>query len=233
MPQSRVSIYLIKGGSPFVDSTQTSRLPFWEMGLNLRCNFSTSRSQTVGATQEQIAKIQDILQQMDEHLQKPASENRRAPRLNVRAAMTVMLLSSAGPTPVQVFSRNLSVSGIAFVSRRMFAKEERVAVMLKIPKLPAKLILSRITFGRYVNNGLYEMGAEFLECISDPRGQGTIPKQWLLTAVLQPKAPPAPLPPASPGPPTPPAAAAKAEPAAPAGSPAVGVGVAEPSAAPA
>ena len=142
----------------------------------------------MGQSQEQIARIQEILRQMDEHLQSPSSDNRSAPRVNVRTPMTVNFLSGAGASPVDVFTRNLSISGIGFVSRRMFRTEERVAISLKIPKLPAKMILARITFGRYINNGLYETGAEFLECIADARGSGTVPKQWLTSVVYQPKA---------------------------------------------
>jgi len=143
-------------------------------------------------SQEQLAKIQGIFRELDEHLQTPESDNRRAPRINVRTPMTVMLLTGAGAMPVEIFSRNLSVSGIGFVSKKMFNKEERIAVCLRIPRLPSKLILSRITFGRYVNAGHYEMGAEFLECISDPKDKGTVPRQWLTTSYLHPVAPPAP-----------------------------------------
>ena len=141
----------------------------------------------MNVSQEHFLKIQELFRQLDEHLKTPSTDNRHAPRLNVRTPLTVMLLTGAGAIPVEIFSRNLSDTRIGFVSRRMFTKEERIAVALKIPKLPAKLILSRITFGRYVNAGHYEMGAEFLECISDPKGNASVPRQWLVTSYLQPK----------------------------------------------
>ena len=74
----------------------------------------------MNVSQDHLAKVQEIFRQLDEHLQTPKSDNRRAPRINVRSPMTVSLLSGAGAVPVEIFSRNLSVSGIGFVSRRMF-----------------------------------------------------------------------------------------------------------------
>lgn len=136
----------------------------------------------MSVTQEQLGKVNDILQQLDERLQNPATENRRAPRVAVRLPMTVILLSATAPSPIGVFSRNISQSGLGFVSRRLFSREERIAISLHIPKLPSKLIFARVTFGRYVSAGLYEMGAEFLESVSDPKGEAHIPSHWLTAA---------------------------------------------------
>ena len=137
-------------------------------------------------SQEQLDKVTDIIAQLDEQLLESDKENRRhLPRITLRMQMTIILLTGINPTPVTVFSRNISASGMGFVCRRMFRPEERVAIPLRVPKVPAKLVLARTTFGRYIGAGFYEMGVEFLECVADARGDSgvsRIPNHWLLGA---------------------------------------------------
>jgi len=133
------------------------------------------------ATTEQLAKVQTILQHLD-HAQ-PASDaenRRRAPRVTVRLTMNVIVLGVVNPAPVCIHSRNFSVSGIGFVSRRLFKSGERIVIQLRGKALPPKLILARITFSRYASGGHYEMGAEFLESLPD-LGNTRIPSHWLLS----------------------------------------------------
>lgn len=136
-------------------------------------------------SQEQLDKIVEIVSSLDGHLLEADKENRRRlPRVAMRTQLTVTLLTGIAPTSVDVMTRNISSSGLGFVCRRMFRSDERIAVLLRIPKVPPKLILGRVTFGRYIKGGWYEMGAEFLECISDARGSSAghpaIPNHWLL-----------------------------------------------------
>jgi len=155
------------------------------MPVRKRCRRPAQESALI-TSQEQLGKITDIIAQLDEQLQHPDNDNRRRqPRIAMRTQMTIILLSGINPSPVAVFSRNISASGMGFVCRRMFRPEERIAIPLRVPKLPAKLVLARTTFGRYIGSGFYEMGAEFLECVSDLHGEnGTsrIPNHWLLGA---------------------------------------------------
>jgi hypothetical protein len=132
------------------------------------------------ATHEQLARVQSILLHLDAR-QKHAHDNRRrAPRVIVQMPLAVVVLGVVNPAPVQIYSRNLSVSGIGFVSRRLFKPAERIVVYLRAEKLPSKLLLARITFGRYAGGGYYEMGAEFLESVPD-KGHTRIPDHWLLS----------------------------------------------------
>ena len=140
------------------------------------------------ASNEQLNKVQAILQQLDYAQAHGGDDNRRrAARVNVRMPMAAVILGGVNPAPVQIYSRNLSVSGIGFVSRRMFKREERVVIRLNVNNLAKKLILARVTFARYVTGGIYEVGAEFLECVQD-KGQN-IPSHWLLTGLPKGKSP--------------------------------------------
>jgi hypothetical protein len=121
----------------------------------------------------------EIIEQLDQLPARDAENRRKSPRVPFHLAMRITLLTGIAPAPVEVFSRNISLAGLGFVSRRMFRREERIVVLLRFPKMPPKLILARITFGRYISGGLYEMGSEFLECVSDPKNPGLIPSHWL------------------------------------------------------
>jgi len=129
-------------------------------------------------TQEQFQKVRALLDQLDHHTPSDLANRRRAPRLPVRMATTLTLLTSPQPTKIDIFTRNFSMSGFGFASRRMFRSDERVVIFLEFPNGPSKLVLSRVTFARYIRNGLYEMGTEFLECVSNPKDPGTFPSHW-------------------------------------------------------
>ena len=133
-------------------------------------------------TQEQVTKVSVILTRLDAQLPTPKQNRRHASRLTLRMPLQVLLLSSTGdriPTPVDIFTRNISPSGMGFVCRRMFTADERIVVALHLDKVPPRLLLARVTFSRYVRGGLYEMGAEFLACIADPSRAARIPLTWL------------------------------------------------------
>ena len=134
--------------------------------------------ENMSASQEQFQKIRDVLEQLDQLPNTDMENRRKSPRISIHTTMAVSLLSSNAPTTVEVYTRNISLAGFGFVSRRMFRKDERIALLLTFPSLPSKLILARITFVRYISNGLYEMGSEFLECVTDPKLPVKIPSHW-------------------------------------------------------
>ncbi len=140
----------------------------------------TGSAPLLHSTQDQLARLKDILMRLDEHLNADDKENRRRlPRVALRMSLSISLITGSEPTPVEIFTRNVSGSGMGFVSRRLFRGDERIVVPFRIPKLPHKLVLARITFGRYLQSGLYEMGSEFLEAAADSRGKSQIPLAWI------------------------------------------------------
>ena len=134
-------------------------------------------------TQENLLKLKDILQQLDERVTATDVKNRRgAQRIAIHTELSVLLLTGMTPSTVEAFSRNISVSGIGFVSKRMFRRDEYISVPLRFANLPGKLILAKITFGRYLRAGLYEMGAEFHETVSNAKGNARLPDHWITLA---------------------------------------------------
>jgi hypothetical protein len=137
------------------------------------------------ATVEQLEKVNGILQQLDHATTQKTAENRRqAPRVNVRLPLEAFLLGPTSRTPIQIFTRNLSVSGVGFVSRRLFKDQERIAIRLRVKNMATKLCLARVTFGRYLSAGMHEMGAEFLECVKDT-GHTPIPRHWMVHTIAR------------------------------------------------
>lgn len=132
------------------------------------------------ATTEQIARIEEILRLLDQQRIDASANRRRAQRVNIHAALTAMVLAeSGGDATLKIYSRNISTSGIGFVSRRMCKKGERLALSFDLPGKPHKLVLAKVTFCRYVRAGLYDAGAEFIECISGEIGRKGIPGHWM------------------------------------------------------
>ena len=132
----------------------------------------------MATSQDQFQKVRVLLDQLDHNTPADMANRRRAPRLPVRMATTLTLLSGTVPVKIDIFTRNFSMSGFGFASRRMFRSDERVALFLQFSTGHSKLILARVTFGRYIRGGLYEMGTEFLECVSNPKNPSTFPSHW-------------------------------------------------------
>jgi hypothetical protein len=130
---------------------------------------------------EQRSQIHAILESLDRG-NAGASQNRRAaPRLPIRMGLPAIVLLGAGAVaaaPVRIYTRNISRSGVGFVSRRMFKPNERLALSFQLPGHPPKIVLAQITFARYLRDALYESGARFLEAIADTAGLENIPAHW-------------------------------------------------------
>jgi hypothetical protein len=129
-------------------------------------------------TVDQVGQIHAILESLDKLSAQRETENRRrSQRLTVRLGLSATVLGGPAGAPMRIYTRNLSRSGMGFVSRRLFRKEERLAVLLKVQG-QGKLVLAEITFCRYVRRGLYESGARFLEAVKEGEGEGQVPAHW-------------------------------------------------------
>jgi hypothetical protein len=127
---------------------------------------------------DQVSRVEDILRQLDQAPgSKPSKNRRRAARINIRTSLEATVLCNTGNLRVTIYTRNISTAGIGFVGRRVWKVGERVALSFNLPEKPVKLVLCKITFCRYVRSGLYEAGAQFLECRVSP-DDGKVPSEW-------------------------------------------------------
>jgi hypothetical protein len=128
---------------------------------------------------EQLSKIQLLVQQLDgTHPPQDVENRRHSPRLTMRVPLALILLSVPQPTPLPIYSRNLSVSGIGFIVRRFIEPRERIAVRLNFKGIAPTMILAQVTFCRYVKAGLYDAGAEFIEAVKESAAF-RIPNHWM------------------------------------------------------
>lgn len=138
-------------------------------------------------TQDQKTRIEEILRILDQNPASAELENRRqSVRVKVRTNLTTRVLSTPGHPTLPIHTRNISTSGIGFVTRRPFRKGELVAIELYLVSKLSKLILAETTFSRYVRDGLYEVGCRFREAISREeaeRGMEGIPRRWVEAAM--------------------------------------------------
>ena len=135
------------------------------------------------ATSEQLTHVRDILAQLDRQPEPSQANRRKKPRINIRMALTMTALSATSRPTIQVFSRNISTAGIGFVGRRPFKSGEYLALEFQIPDHPAKLVLTQVTFCRYVKSAIYEVGVAFIEAITlDGSLVDPIPPHWMQIA---------------------------------------------------
>lgn len=131
------------------------------------------------ATVEQLAQVQEILAQLDRQSRPDQTNRRKTARLTVRMPLDMIVLSNSAHPTLEVFTRNISTAGIGFVSRRLFKNGEYLTLEFSIPGSPPKLVLTHVTFCRYIKAGLYEVGAAFIEAVAvNPALIDPIPPHW-------------------------------------------------------
>ncbi len=141
-------------------------------------------------TAEQLSQVREILAQLDRLPTSPEANRRIHNRVNVRLPLDVYVIQANSRPTLQIFSRNLTTSGIGCISRRLFKKGDLLAIEFHISGPVPKLVLSRITFCRYLRAGLYEAGAEFLEAVTPSAYLvDRIPPHWVQMATMQKKPP--------------------------------------------
>ena len=116
---------------------------------------------------DQLAIITEVIRHLDQSPLSPHASRRKAPRCDVRTAMSAILLDKENHPRIRIFTRNISTSGIGFVSRRPFKPDERIAFDFNHPNAERKIIIAKVTFVRYVRKGMYEIGAEFLKAVRE------------------------------------------------------------------
>jgi len=142
-------------------------------------------AETAIATAEDRKKVSKIMKGID-RLSEPKQENRRRrDRVELQATLQVTLLINAALPQIRIMTRDLSIAGMGFLSRRPFQLGELVAIHLKVDGFRGKLILSRTIFCQYSRAGMHQVGVEFvaaLPCKEGKEDEARIPPAWLTKA---------------------------------------------------
>ncbi|MGN6366746.1 MAG: PilZ domain-containing protein [Phycisphaerae bacterium] len=116
---------------------------------------------------DQQAVLSEVLLHLDKMPPSPRANRRRAIRHGLRTTMEAILVGEEQNPRIRIFTRNISTSGIGFVSRRPFKQGEKIAFGFQCAGEERKIILAKVTFVRYVRRGMYEMGAEFTDAMRE------------------------------------------------------------------
>jgi hypothetical protein len=127
-----------------------------------------------GTPSKQSALLSDIMRQLDDVPPDPAASRRRARRCDVRTSFSAILVDIEQHPQVRIYTRNISTSGIGFVSRRQFKIDERIAVAIKWPNAEGKILVAKVTFSSYIRKGMYETGAEFQHALLESQASTTL-----------------------------------------------------------
>lgn len=131
---------------------------------------------------KQHHELQSVIEQLNEEKKSTQDNRRRRPRKEINIALWVYLLGLPNVPRVKVHTRNISVSGIAFLCKRSFPDGMYVATQLESNGLvTGKMLLTKVRFCRYVRQGHFQVGAEFAEAVDG--GPEEIPNRWIDRAV--------------------------------------------------
>jgi hypothetical protein len=94
-----------------------------------------------------------------------AGEQRREPRVGVRARVTIIPLTDRGPFEVPV--RDLSTGGIGFLSRDKVALDEQFVVLLPDGR-DMLAMLCQVAYYQPLSDHSYAIGAKFVRVLRQP-----------------------------------------------------------------
>jgi hypothetical protein len=133
----------------------------------------------IGLSREEIARVEKIIAHLDTQPPGPGSERRLSPRIDFNHPMWLNLPADAGQPWVHVFSRNLSTSGLSFLSRKLFYVGQHLVISHELKERQNLLVLCRVCYCRAIEMGVQEVGLAFVSVEQDPFKQRCVPANWL------------------------------------------------------
>ena len=135
------------------------------------------------ANNRQIQQVSAILRHLDQLPPNPDENRRQRIRVNIRLSLHAILIENPALAQIGVYTRNISMSGMGFISSRPFRPSELMAIHVHVGHQPGKVILCRTMFCRYIRGGFYEVGVAFEEAAPGQAEVVRIPNTWLARAV--------------------------------------------------
>ena len=138
----------------------------------------------IGLSREEIERVQKIIAHLDAQPLTEGADRRINPRIDFSHPMWLNLPTEPGKPWVHVFSRNLSTTGLSFLTRKLFYVGQHLVISHELKEDKPLLVLCRVCFCRPIELGIQEVGLAFSAVEPDPLKERRIPGQWL-TTVLQ------------------------------------------------
>ena len=138
----------------------------------------------IGLSRDEIHRVQQIIARLDAKPISAQADRREHPRIDFNHPLWLNLPTEPGKPWVHIFSRNLSTSGLAFLSRKIFYVGQHLVISHELMESCSQLVLARVCFCRSVTAGIQEVGLTFAVTQKDPDKLRNIPVPWL-ALVLQ------------------------------------------------
>ena len=138
----------------------------------------------IGLTRDEVDRVERIISQLDARPLAEAACRREHPRIDFRHPLWLNLPTEAGRPWIHIYSRNLSTSGLAFLSKKLFYVDQHLVVSHELMESCPQLVLSRVCFCRTIDEGIQEIGLNFVVSQKDSQRLRQIPPTWL-ALVLQ------------------------------------------------
>ncbi|HUO07528.1 MAG TPA: PilZ domain-containing protein [Phycisphaerae bacterium] len=120
-----------------------------------------------GFSSERSAVVADLLRELAIGPAPSGAEKRGAPRKRAERAFAAVLLDEPSQPRVAIVTRDISISGVGFISRRHFRDGERFAIGIEGFGGEGKILVARVAWSRYLSKGMSLMGAAFLQAVKE------------------------------------------------------------------
>ncbi len=136
--------------------------------------------QHIGLTQQEIEHLQQVIAKLDAQAPTEDADRRVHPRIDFCHPMWLNMPGEPGRPWVHVYSRNLSTSGLGFLTRNLFYTGQHLVIAHELNEFTPMLVLCRVCFCRPIDMGILEVGLAFVSARPDPHAVREIPAEWLL-----------------------------------------------------
>jgi hypothetical protein len=133
----------------------------------------------IGLSRDEITRVQQIIARLDAQPLGPGADRREHPRIDFNHPLWLHLPTEPGKPWVHIFSRNLSTSGLSFLSRKLLYAGQHLIISHELNEKEPQLVLSQVCFCRSIELGIQEVGLTFRASQPDPEKKRNIPPQWL------------------------------------------------------
>ena len=134
-------------------------------------------------TLQELDHLQRVIARLDARPPGDAGDRRLHPRIDFSHPMWLNLPGAAGRPWVHVHARNLSTSGLGFLTRHLFYAGQHLVIAHTLKESTPMLVLCRVCYCRSIEPGTFEVGLAFVLARPNPDDARNVPAEWLALVV--------------------------------------------------
>ncbi len=112
-----------------------------------------------GLNRDDVEQLSAIIARLDAKANHDYDDRRQHPRIDFSHPMWLNLPAAPGQPWVHVYSRNLSTSGLAFLTRALFYAGQHLVISHELKEQTPMLVLCEVCYCRPVTFGIQEVSA--------------------------------------------------------------------------